>query len=57
MLRIGTSGWSYKDWMGNFYPNDSKQSEWLSIYSEKFNTVEIDSTFYGVPRKTTVQIS
>lgn len=55
MLRIGTSGWSYKDWIGNFYPKDSKQPDWLSFYSEKFNTVEIDSTFYGIPRKTTVE--
>jgi len=55
MLRIGTSGWSYKDWAGNFYPKDAKQSDWLSVYSEKFNTVEIDSTFYGIPRKTTIE--
>jgi len=55
MLRIGTSGWSYKDWTGNFYPKDSKQSDWLSIYSEKFSTVEIDSSFYGIPRKTSIE--
>ena len=48
MLRIGTSGWSYKDWSGNFYPKKAKQSDWLSIYSEKFDTVEIDSTFYAM---------
>jgi len=55
MIRIGTSGWSYKDWIGNFYRAGSKPNELLSQYAEKFNTVEIDSTFYGVPRKSTVE--
>ncbi len=52
---IGTSGWSYKDWEGNFYPPGSHQKDYLTNYSRVFNTVEIDSTFYGIPRKTTVE--
>ena len=46
---IGTSGWSYKEWEGVFYPN-SKTSK-LSFYSKVFDTVEIDSTFYAFPAK------
>jgi uncharacterized protein YecE (DUF72 family) len=46
---MGTSGWSYKEWEGVFYPN-SKTSK-LSFYSKVFDTVEIDSTFYAFPSK------
>jgi uncharacterized protein YecE (DUF72 family) len=53
-IYIGTSGWSYKDWAGNFYPPELKSTDYLEYYSRHFNSVEIDSTFYGVPRKTTV---
>jgi len=55
MIRIGTSGWSYADWMGNFYPEKAKPADLLAIYSRKFDTVEIDSTFYGIPKKSTVE--
>ncbi len=48
-IRIGTSGWSYKEWEGVFYP-DSKTPK-LSFYSKIFNTAEIDSTFYANPSK------
>ena len=54
-IHIGTSGWSYRDWLGVFYPKKSKQSEYLSYYAAKFNSVEVDSTFYAIPRTTTVQ--
>lgn len=55
MIRIGCSGWSYKDWIGNFYPEGTAQTDLLSAYAEHFNTVEIDSTFYGIPRRSSVQ--
>ena len=55
MIRIGTSGWSYKDWNGNFYPADSKPGDYLRYYATRFNTVEIDSTFYGIPRAKTIE--
>jgi uncharacterized protein YecE (DUF72 family) len=45
----GTSGWTYNDWYGNFYPEDIKSTERLSFYAEKFNTVEINATFYRLP--------
>jgi uncharacterized protein YecE (DUF72 family) len=48
-IRIGTSGWSYKEWERVFYP-DSKTPK-LSYYSSVFNTAEIDSTFYTNPSK------
>jgi len=54
-IHIGTSGWSYKDWLGVFYPENIKQSEYLSYYASKFNSVEVDSTFYAIPRKSTVE--
>lgn len=48
-LRVGCSGWSYKDWQGVFYPTDLAAREYLSFYSRVFNCVEIDSSFYRVP--------
>lgn len=46
---IGTSGFSYNHWKGVFYPENIKQSEWLSYYSRIFNTVELNVTFYRLP--------
>jgi uncharacterized protein YecE (DUF72 family) len=48
-LRIGCSGWSYKDWQGIFYPKDFLARDYLRFYSSVFNCVEIDSSFYRVP--------
>jgi uncharacterized protein YecE (DUF72 family) len=48
-LRIGCSGWSYKDWEGSFYPRSVKVKDYLGFYSRVFNCVEIDSSFYRVP--------
>jgi uncharacterized protein YecE (DUF72 family) len=50
-INIGTSGWSYNDWMGNFYPESlrSSKGEWLNYYGQYLKTVEINSTFYRVP--------
>jgi uncharacterized protein YecE (DUF72 family) len=46
-ILLGTSGWSYKDWEGAFYPEGEKKK--LSFYAKFFRTVEIDSTFYAYP--------
>lgn len=51
--RIGTSGWSYPHWEGVFYPPHLPQKKWLSYYSQFFDTVEINSSFYHLPRLTT----
>ncbi len=48
-VKIGTSGFSYKDWLGNFYPQFCPQQDFLRFYATVFNTVEIDSTFYRIP--------
>ncbi len=51
---IGTMGFAYKDWAGVFYPMGLTARDYLSYYSGIFNAVEIDSTFYGTPRRETV---
>lgn len=54
-LRVGTSGWSYDHWRGVFYPEDLPASRRLAYYAERFSTVEINSTFYGLPKSQTVE--
>jgi len=51
-ILLGTSGWSYKEWEGNFYKKGEKTK--LRAYSNVFKTVEIDSSFYRIPSKGTV---
>jgi uncharacterized protein YecE (DUF72 family) len=48
-LRVGCSGWAYRDWVGPFYPPRTPASDFLRIYSAVFDTVEVDSSFYRVP--------
>jgi uncharacterized protein YecE (DUF72 family) len=48
---LGRSGWSYDGWKGPFYPQDLDNRYWLSYYSQIFDFVEIDSTFYKIPPK------
>ena len=50
-LYIGCSGWSYPSWQGPFYPSNLENKHWLSYYSQVFNYVEIDSTFYRIPNE------
>jgi uncharacterized protein YecE (DUF72 family) len=53
MIWLGCSGWSYKEWFGVFYPSYVRDQ--LRYYSQVFNSVEINSTFYGDPEKAIVQ--
>lgn len=53
-ILIGTSGFSYKDWLGNFYPTFCSTQDFLKFYCSRFKTVEIDSTFYRIPTVETV---
>ncbi len=53
--RVGCSGWSYADWRGVVYPSDARPSEWFGCYAERFDTVEINNTFYRLPAVTTVE--
>ncbi len=54
-LYLGTSGWSYSDWEGTVYPVGIPAGSRLVEYVKSYATVEIDSTFYGTPRRSTVQ--
>ena len=47
---VGTSGWSFKEWKGSFYPKDLPDDNLLSYYATKFPTVEINNTFYRMPK-------
>jgi uncharacterized protein YecE (DUF72 family) len=50
-LRAGTSGYSFKEWKGTFYPADLKQDGMLSFYATRFSTLEINNTFYRLPKE------
>jgi uncharacterized protein YecE (DUF72 family) len=54
-LLLGTSSFSSADWYGVFYPRDLAQNDMLAFYARRYPTVEIDSTFYGIPSEKTVQ--
>lgn len=54
-LYLGTSGWSYADWQGAFYPAKMPANQRLGFYAEQYRSVEINSTFYGMPSLKTVQ--
>src|SRR5260370_9352097 len=48
---IGTSGWNYRDWRGSFYLEKLPTKRWLSFYATRFDSVEINYTFYRLPSK------
>ena len=54
-VRVGCSGWSYQDWRGPVYPTDAPARTWFSLYAERFDTVEINNTFYRLPPASTVE--
>ena len=49
-LLVGTSGYSYKEWKGSFYPVDLKNADMLRFYAERFPCVEVNNTFYRMPK-------
>lgn len=49
--RIGTQGWSFPDWEGLLYPKGLRQPDRLALYAQTFNSVEVNTTFYGVPAR------
>jgi uncharacterized protein YecE (DUF72 family) len=51
---VGTSGYSYKEWKGSFYPEKLPQKEMLTYYAQKFSTVEVNNTFYRMPSESDV---
>jgi uncharacterized protein YecE (DUF72 family) len=53
-LHIGTSGWHYKHWLGNFYPSGTTPAGFLAFYVQHFDTVEINNSFYKLPSTETL---
>jgi uncharacterized protein YecE (DUF72 family) len=54
-VHIGCSGWNYKHWRERFYPEKMPASQWLEHYANHFDTVEVNATFYRLPKRETVQ--
>jgi uncharacterized protein YecE (DUF72 family) len=54
-VRIGTQGWNYDAWVGPFYPEGTRPADFLRTYARAFDTVEVDSTFYGTPAVRTLR--
>jgi uncharacterized protein YecE (DUF72 family) len=52
---IGTSGWQYKHWNKRFFPEDLPKKDWLHYLSERMGTVEVNTTFYHMARKTSFE--
>ena len=52
---VGTSGWSYRHWVGKFYPEDLKSHQFFQYYARHFSAVELNSSFYHLPREATVR--
>ena len=49
-ILIGTSGYSFPDWVGPFYPPGTRSKDFLTFYAQHFGTVEVNSTYYGIPK-------
>jgi hypothetical protein len=52
-LRAGTSGWQYDHWVGVLYPEGLRKRDWFARYAEAFDTVEVNNTFYHLPKPET----
>ena len=50
-ILVGCSGWQYADWREAFYPKGCPQRRWLEVYAQRFRTVEVNSTFYRLPKR------
>jgi uncharacterized protein YecE (DUF72 family) len=55
MILIGTSGFSYKDWVGPYYPEKLPQKDWLAFYAREFKTCELNFTYYRLPEARTLE--
>ena len=55
MIYLGTSGFSYNDWVGNFYPTGIPKREWLTYYAREFNACEVNSSYYALPQPSTLK--
>ena len=52
-IHIGCSGWNYRHWRGAFYPDGLRIKDWFAFYAEQFDTVEINNSFYRLPKAET----
>jgi uncharacterized protein YecE (DUF72 family) len=50
-LRVGCSGWLYRHWRGDFYPAGLRQKDELGFYTARFDTAEINASFYRMPER------
>jgi len=55
MIYVGTSGYSYEDWVGPYYPEDLPKKDWLSFYAKEFSTCEVNFTYYRIPDAWTLE--
>ena len=55
MLYVGTSGYSYKEWKGSFYPEKIPAKDMLSYYASRLQAVELNNTFYRMPQRSMVE--
>ncbi len=53
-IQLGTSSWQFDEWRGVFFPTETKRPQYLSYYAAQFNSVEVNTTFYGIPRPGTL---
>jgi len=54
-IRIGTSGWIYDHWSEVFYPKDWPKMKWLDFYARHYGTVELNASFYRLPKPQTLK--
>jgi uncharacterized protein YecE (DUF72 family) len=54
-VRVGCSGWNYDDWRGRLYPDGVPRRQWLAAYAERFDTVEVNTTFYRLASRHAVE--
>ncbi|HEX9376834.1 MAG TPA: DUF72 domain-containing protein [Actinomycetota bacterium] len=55
MICVGTSGWQYRDWRGTFYPEKLPQRRWLEFFASRFPTVEVNNSFYMLPKESSFE--
>jgi uncharacterized protein YecE (DUF72 family) len=53
-VRVGCSGWNYRSWAGDLYPKGCPPRDWLPVYAENFDVVEVNTTFYRLPNRDAV---
>lgn len=54
-IHVGCSGWNYRDWRGRLYPSDVPARRWLECYAQRFDTVEVNATFYRLATRASVE--